>query len=56
MVDEFIFFGGLDDTVEHHDPAEHGIIKNHQMLVFGFRFEVNLIDGEGLAVGVVKGF
>ena len=56
VVDELIPLGGLHDAIEHHHPAEHRVVEDHQVLVLGFGLEVDLVDQEVLTVGVIQRF
>ena len=33
VVDVFVAFSGLDDAVEHQDPAEVRVFEDHQILM-----------------------
>jgi hypothetical protein len=43
VIDEFVPGGELDDTVQHHHPAEILILEDDQLLVLGLAIEEDLV-------------
>jgi hypothetical protein len=53
MVNEFVFFGGLNDTVECHDPTKFRIVEYDDVLMLGLVFEIHFLDTKNVSVSVV---
>jgi hypothetical protein len=56
VINELVFFGGLDNTVKNHNAAEGCIMEDHQVLMFCPVFEIDLVDAKGLPKRIIKGF
>ncbi|RMS16985.1 hypothetical protein ALP75_204777 [Pseudomonas syringae pv. actinidiae] len=56
VIDELIRFGGLDHTIQRHDPAHTRVLEDHQMLVLGAYFVQHFFHTKALAVAFVQRF
>ena len=56
MVDEFVALCELYHVIQHHHPAELGVLEDHDMLVFGLAVVENGVRPEAELKGRVERF